>query len=127
MFSFRSTEILFDPALFNIESELGGVHNLLHNACSACNVKEQSNMFNNIVLAGGNSLFRQLSDRLEIMLAKLTLSTTTIGISATPERKYSSWIGGSILASLPTFDQIWIRKQEYEEIGPNVVHQKCFS
>merc|ERR1711963_714127 len=49
-----------------------------------------------------------------------------IKIIAPPERKYSVWIGGSILASLSTFQQMWISKQEYDECGPAIVHRKCF-
>jgi actin-related protein len=41
------------------------------------------------------------------------------------ERKFSTWIGGSILASLGTFQQMWISKQEYEETGKSIVHKKC--
>ena len=40
--------------------------------------------------------------------------------------KYSVWIGGSILASLSTFQQMWISKTEYDESGPSIVHRKCF-
>lgn len=47
-------------------------------------------------------------------------------VVAPPERKYSVWIGGSILASLSTFQQMWIAKSEYEESGPSIVHRKCF-
>ncbi|KAK9293378.1 hypothetical protein QLX08_011663, partial [Tetragonisca angustula] len=53
-------------------------------------------------------------------------STIKIKIIAPPERKYSVWIGGSILASLSTFQQMWISKQEYDESGPGIVHRKCF-
>lgn len=49
-----------------------------------------------------------------------------IKIVAPPERKYSVWIGGSILASLSTFQQMWISKAEYDEAGPSIVHRKCF-
>ena len=52
--------------------------------------------------------------------------TMKIKIIAPPERKYSVWIGGSILASLSTFQQMWIAKQEYDESGPSIVHRKCF-
>merc|ERR1712025_344903 len=48
-----------------------------------------------------------------------------IKIVAPPERKYSVWIGGSILSSLSTFQQMWISKQEYDESGPAIVHRKC--
>ena len=45
---------------------------------------------------------------------------------STPERKYSVWIGGSILASLSTFSGMWIARSEYDELGPSIVHRKCF-
>ena len=54
------------------------------------------------------------------------LSHLDLQIIAPPERKYSVWIGGSILASLSTFQQMWISKQEYDEAGPSIVHRKCF-
>lgn len=49
-----------------------------------------------------------------------------IRIVAPPERKYSVWIGGSMLASLPSFQEMWINKEEYDECGPAIVHRKCF-
>merc|ERR1712154_107134 len=59
-------------------------------------------------------------------ITALAPSTIKIKIIAPPERKYSVWIGGSILASLSTFQQMWISKQEYDECGPAIVHRKCF-
>jgi hypothetical protein len=50
----------------------------------------------------------------------------SLKVVAPPERKYSVWIGGSILASLSTFQQMWISKAEYDESGPSIVHRKCF-
>ena len=58
--------------------------------------------------------------------AVLTVAALPSQIIAPPERKYSVWIGGSILASLSTFQQMWISKQEYDESGPSIVHRKCF-
>merc|ERR1719427_1852573 len=55
-------------------------------------------------------------------ITALAPSTIKIKIIAPPERKYSVWIGGSILASLSTFQQMWISKQEYDECGPSIVH-----
>lgn len=43
---------------------------------------------------------------------------------ASPERKYGCFIGGSILASLSTFQKLWITKAEYDEIGPEIVNKK---
>ncbi|XP_014603352.1 PREDICTED: actin-3, muscle-specific-like [Polistes canadensis] len=64
--------------------------------------------------------------RMQKEITALAPSTIKIKIIAPPERKYSVWIGGSILASLSTFQQMWISKQEYDESGPGIVHRKCF-
>jgi actin-related protein len=56
----------------------------------------------------------------------LAPSTNKIKILAPPERKFSVWLGGSILASLSTFQTMWINKQEYDESGPAIIHRKCF-
>ena len=53
-------------------------------------------------------------------------SRALVSECAPPERKYSVWIGGSILSSLSTFQQMWISKGEYDESGPTIVHRKCF-
>ncbi len=65
-------------------------------------------------------------ERLQKEMVVLTPITTTIRVLADPGREYAAWIGGSILASLSTFDRMWIPKQEYNECGPSIVHRKCF-
>jgi len=71
-------------------------------------------------------MYDGLADRLTKEITALAPSTMKIKVVAPPERKYSVWIGGSILASLSTFQQMWISKQEYDESGPSIVHRKCF-
>jgi actin-related protein len=71
-------------------------------------------------------MFPGLADRLLKEIVGLAPSRMKVKIIAPPERKYSIWIGGSILASLSTFQQMWISKQEYDESGPSIVHRKCF-
>ena len=70
--------------------------------------------------------FAGIADRMQKEITALAPPTMKIKIIAPPERKYSVWIGGSILASLSTFQQMWISKQEYDESGPSIVHRKCF-
>ncbi len=71
-------------------------------------------------------MYPGLSDRMQKEITALAPSSMKVKIFAPPERKYSVWIGGSILASLSTFQQMWISKQEYDESGPSIVHRKCF-
>ena len=70
--------------------------------------------------------FEGIGERMTKELTALAPSTMKIKVVAPPERKYSVWIGGSILASLSTFQQMWIAKSEYDESGPSIVHRKCF-
>merc|ERR1719410_372105 len=58
-------------------------------------------------------MYPGIADRMQKEITALAPSTIKIKIIAPPERKYSVWIGGSILASLSTFQQMWISKQEY--------------
>lgn len=71
-------------------------------------------------------MYAGLAERMQKELTNLAPSSIKVKIIAPPERKYSVWIGGSILASLSTFQQLWISKQEYDEAGPSIVHRKCF-
>lgn len=80
-----------------------------------------------IVVTGGSSLIQGLTERLNQELSML-FPGTRIRIHAPgnlAERKFGSWIGGSILASLGTFHQMWISRKEYEEHGPGIVEKRC--
>ena len=85
----------------------------------------------NIVLCGGTSMLPGLANRMEKEITSLVnpsnlYKINNINIITTPHRIDAAWIGGSILGSLPTFQQIWISKQEYDDCGPQIVHRKCF-
>jgi len=106
--------------------EAGGIHEMTYNSIMKCDVDVRKDLYRNVVLTGGSTLFRGLGDRLTKELKVLAPSTIQIKVVAPPERKYSVWIGGSILASLPSFRHMWISWEEYEEAGPALVHRKCF-
>jgi len=71
-------------------------------------------------------MFTGFGDRLLNEVRKLAPKDIKIRISAPPERKFSTWIGGSILASLATFKKMWVSKEEYEEEGCPILHRKTF-
>jgi len=90
------------------------------------NLRKQLDLYANVVLSGGTTMFAGIGERMTKELTALAPSTMKIKVVAPPERKYSVWIGGSILSSLSTFQQMWISKGEYDESGPTIVHRKCF-
>ena len=81
-----------------------------------------------VVLTGGTSLFASLRDRLEREMTETAPSMMKVKVAAATnsvERRYSTWIGGSILASLGTFQQMWMSKEEYKEHGAGLIHKKA--
>ena len=121
---FRCPEVLFQPSF--IGREASGIHDCTFQTIMKCDVDIRKDLYANIVLSGGTTMYPGIGERMTKELNALAPSTMKIKVVAPPERKYSVWIGGSILASLSTFQQMWISKAEYDESGPSIVHRKCF-
>jgi actin-related protein len=121
---FRAPEALFQPSF--IGQETVGIHETCFNSIMKCDVDIRKDLYGNVVLSGGTTLYPGVADRMQREISALAPSSMKVRIIAPPERKYSVWIGGSILASLATFQQMWVSKKDYDECGPSVVHRKCF-
>jgi actin-related protein len=120
---FRCPEVMFQPNFIGLEQE--GVHKLAFNSIMKCDVDIRKDLYNNVVMSGGSTMYTGLAERMQKEISALAPESMTIKIIAPPERKYSVWIGGSILSSLSTFEEMWIQKAEYDEAGPSIVHRKC--
>jgi actin len=121
---FRCPEVLFQPHFIGMEQ--AGIHRCTYDSIMKCDVDIRKDLYQNTVMSGGTTMFQKIDDRMHKEMTALAPSTMKIKIVAPPERKYSVWIGGSILASLSTFQGMWISKGEYDESGPTIVHRKCF-
>jgi len=120
---FRAPETLFQPNFIGMESS--GIHKLTFDSIMKCDVDIRRDLYKNIVMSGGTTMFTGIPERLEKEMKALAPQGMDIKVIAPPERKYSVWIGGSILASLSTFEEMWVTKEEYDESGPTIVHRKC--
>ncbi|CAE7265055.1 unnamed protein product [Symbiodinium natans] len=116
--------VLFQPSF--VGKEASGIHDTTFQSIMKCDVDIRKDLYSNVVLSGGTTMFQGIGERMTKELTALAPSTMKIKVVAPPERKYSVWIGGSILSSLSTFQQMWISKGEYDESGPTIVHRKCF-
>jgi len=121
---FRAPESLFQPSFLGME--IAGIHETTYTSIMKCDIDIRKDLYANNVLSGGTTMYPGIADRMQKEITALAPSTMKIKIIAPPERKYSVWIGGSILASLSTFQSMWITKAEYDESGPSIVHRKCF-
>ena len=121
---FRCPEALFQPSFIGLD--MPGLHESLYNSILKCDVDIRKDMYASIVLSGGSTMFPGIADRMLGEMVHLAPSLMKVKVIAPSERKYSVWTGGSILASLTSFNLMWIAKEEYKESGANIVHRKCF-
>ncbi|XP_017651058.1 actin, cytoplasmic 1-like [Nannospalax galili] len=98
---FRCPEAPFHPS---------GIPETPFNAIMKWDMDICKDLYANTVLSGGTTVYPGIADSMQKEITALTTSTMKIKIIAPREHKYSVWIGSSILASLSTFQQMWIRK-----------------
>lgn len=122
---YRAPEILFQPEL--IGTEYRGVHDSLVNSIMKTDIDLRRKLLSDIVLSGGSTLFPGFGERLlyEVRKHPFAPKEAKIRIAAPPERQYSTWIGGSILASLATFKSMWVSKADYLEHGARILSTKA--
>jgi actin-related protein len=109
-----------------IGKEMPGFHEITYQSILKCDVDIRKDLYNNIVMSGGTTMYPGIPERLSKEVTALAPSTMKIKVVAPAERKFLVWIGGSILSSLSTFQTMWITKAEYQETGATIVHRKCF-
>lgn len=93
-----------------LNKDYQGIHELTFQSIMKCDVDIRKDLYGNIVLAGGSTMFKGLSERLQKEVIALAPSTMKIRVVSPPERKYSVWMGGSILSSLALFQPMFITK-----------------
>jgi len=119
----RCAEVLFQPHL--IGKEANGIDRTTYESIMKCDVDVRRQLFSNIVLSGGTTMFTGIKDRMEKELTAIVPSSMSVKVWAPEDRKHSVWLGGSILSSLSTFQNMWVTGLEYQEHGPAIVHKKC--
>lgn len=131
-------EALFQPSMLGPEHRAcnsEGIAALTHSAISKCDLDLQQDLYGAVVLAGGTSMLPGFAERMHHELTARAPESTSMRIvpdlqgrerGYNSQRKQAAWIGGSMFASLPTFSQIQITKQEWEDCHESIVHRKCF-
>ncbi|XP_075425544.1 actin-related protein T3 isoform X4 [Ascaphus truei] len=115
---------LFAPA--NIGMEAPGIDKLCFNTIMKCDIDLRTSFYSNVIMSGGSSMFAGIEERMTKEMIKMVPPDTPVKVYAPPERKLSVWMGGSILSSLSAFQQMWVTTEEFNEVGGNIVHRKCF-
>jgi actin-related protein len=118
-------EALFKPYLIGKQGD--GIGKMCFNSMNKCNSDIQKEIFRNIILSGGNTMFNGLRERFENEVKNLFNNNMKdeVKVISPPEQRNAVWIGGSLLSN-SSFDSKWITKTEYQEYGVLIVHRKCF-
>jgi len=132
---FKIPEFMFNPKLIQDKYlhdptiPRKGVHEMIYEGITLCDADVRRELFNGVIITGGNTLFKGFSDRVQKELSVLVppqmYKLKLIAPTPSSERRFSVWIGGSILASLGSFQQMWMSKKEFEEQGRTIVERKC--
>jgi actin-related protein len=121
---FRCPEYLFKPLEMN-GREMDSIQELTYKSIQECDVDVRRDLYQNIILSGGTTMFEGLPERLLKEIENRAPKSIQVKVVAQPDRKYAVWRGGSTLTSLSTFASMWITKDDYDEHGAGIVHRKC--
>lgn len=102
------------------------VQDMILESVNQCDVDIRRDLCSGIIVTGGNTLYSGFVERLtEELNQRFAQRVKIVSSNYATERKCGAWIGGSILGSLGTFQQMWMSKAEYEETGKSLVERKC--
>lgn len=128
----RNPELIKFYSDYNIPSESlsvspDSIPKIVYDSLSRCDSDNLSTILPNIILTGGASAFDGFQDRLKLEIERVIAPGTKVRIisTGTSERTICPWLGGSILGSLGSFNELWVSKAEYEEYGPSIIDKKC--
>lgn len=117
----QAPEVLMRPTLIGSDSH--GIPELLFQVAGS-DLLLRRTMYANILLVGGNTLFSGMDNRIQSEVA-IFEQEMHVQVTASPERQYVSWIGGSILTSLHSFESRWFFEEDYMEHGASFIDRVC--
>lgn len=105
------TEALFDFQRLGLPN--GSLLDMVYDCIMTCSMDTRRDLYSNIVFTGGNTFFQGMETRAQNEMALRAPASIPIRTVFYPERKFSPWIGGSILATVSTFQPLWGRIEEW--------------
>jgi actin-related protein len=122
---YQCPELLFQPQFY--QRDHFGLHEQTFKSIKKCDEDIEKDLFQNVILCGGSSLFLKIRKKFEKELQSLAPTGKTVKVIAPPERKFSSWLGGAILSSMNNFkNAMFVNKKEWMESGANIIYDKFF-
>ena len=120
----KCPEAIFDPYLAG--KDYDNLAKICNDSIQKCDDSLYKDLYQNIILSGGNTMFNEFKQRFsrEVKALAPQYLQEEVKIIAESERIYAAWIGGKVLSSLENFEDLCIKRVQYEEEGPRIVHKK---
>lgn len=121
---YQSAEALFDPSLVGVKSH--GIAKMTSEVIETIDEDIRNELSSRILLSGGTTLYSGFIDRFEkgVMITNQTSARPSFYSPA--NRKNAVWVGGSLLSSSDSFEELSISRSEYSETGTNALYVKTF-
>ena len=115
-------EILFNPLLR--EYEYPSIPEILSESINKTNVDLKLQLYNSILLSGGNTNIKGMKERIYKEIKKLASKNAKVRLLTPSNPEYCSWIGGNIISSLEISKAMWISVKEWMEKGENIINKR---
>ncbi|CAG5111316.1 Oidioi.mRNA.OKI2018_I69.chr2.g5637.t1.cds [Oikopleura dioica] len=128
---FRLAEPLFNTRMVDNKNSLLGVGHLITTSLHYCENEIRPQLVSSVILTGGNCNLAGFVDRINMELQKtpphmkFKIANGQPGAVHQTDRRFGNWIGGSIIASLPSFAPMWVSAKDYAESGVKIFERKC--
>jgi actin-related protein 3 len=137
---FLGPEVFFTPEIFRPEFPTP-LSQVVDEVIVSCPIDCRRDLYNNIVLSGGSTMFKDFGKRLQRDIkrhvdARVKRNVKKMGITREEDmprpikvdvagytakmQRYAVWLGGSIMAANPEFHKVCHTKADYDEHGPRI-------
>jgi len=120
----KCCEALFNPSLTGVDYD-ENIAEYCNKCIKSCDDDQRNDLYSNIILSGGNTMFKGFAERFAEEIKKLAgyKYEEVVNVTTHHEKNFAALKGGCVLSSLSEFEEKWITKTEYEESGSYIVHK----
>ena len=119
---FLAPEILFNPLLR--EYEYPGIPEILFESINKTNVDLKLQLYDSILLSGGNTNIKGIKERIYKEIKKLAPKNAKVRLHTPSNPENTAWIGANIISSLDISKDMWISQKEWFETDASVINTR---
>lgn len=142
---FLGPELFFKPEIFKPQLSQS-LSEVVDRAILACPIDTRRDLYSNIVLSGGSTMFKNFEKRLRREIKERvtkrreanaqqhknldvgSVKEVEVNVVSHPKQRYAVWFGGSMIAHTAQFKSVCHSKEKYYEVGPRLVrHNQVFT